>query len=592
MNDLTYVAVFLAAAILCVALMKRLGFAAVLGYLTAGIVIGPWGLRLIDNAEHASHLAEFGIVLLLFVIGLELQPNRLWALRRPIFGLGSAQLLVTGTLLSGAALALGLPVLPAAVTGFGLAMSSTAFVLQLLAEKKDLGAAHGRAGFAILLLQDLAVIPMLAVVPLLASGTAMDQLNPLLGLFRIILVCGFLILVSRYVLRPLFHVVAKTEVPELFTATALFVVIGTALLMQTVGISVTLGAFLAGVLLADSEFRHEIGARVAPFEGLLLGLFFISVGMSANLGLLVREPVIVIGLVLGLIIAKFVAMYGLGRAFSMPHAQALKLAAVLSQGGEFAFILFGLARHQGLMPALLADNLILVVTISMAATPFVYTLVEKITAAQRPAEAPAFDTVEDTDHRVVIAGFGRFGQVIARILRALNIPFTALEINPDQVALVRRFGSRAYYGDASNLELLHAARLDKAQVFILAIDDPEASMRTAELVCRHFPNVKIFARARNRQHAYGLMGLGISVIERELYHSSLRMTQHLLTALGFSPRQAKRATLSFRNLDEAALRNTYASSQDEATLIQTNNQITAELQSLFENDKQLHPGKR
>lgn len=592
MNDLTYVAIYLIAAILCVALMKRLGFAAVLGYLAAGIVIGPWGLRLIDNAEHAAHLAEFGIVLLLFVIGLELQPNRLWALRRPIFGLGSAQLLVTGILLTGGGLALGLTPVLATVTGFGLAMSSTAFVLQLLAEKKELGASHGRSGFAILLLQDIAVIPMLAVVPLLASGAAMDQLNPVVGLLRIILVCGFLILVSRYILRPLFHIVAKTEVPELFTATALFVVIGTALLMQTVGISVTLGAFLAGVLLADSEFRHEIEARVAPFEGLLLGLFFISVGMSANLGLLVREPLTVMGLVLGLIITKFVAMYGLGRAFGGQHTQILKLAAVLSQGGEFAFILFGLARHQGLMTAVLADILILVVTISMAATPFVYTLVGKIIEAQRPVEAPAYDRVEETDHRVVIAGFGRFGQVIARILRALQIPFTALEINPDQVAMVRRFGSRAYYGDASNLELLHAARVDKAQVFILAIDDPEASMRTAELVCKHFPNVKIFARARNRQHVYGLMGLGVSVIERELYHSSLRMTGHLLTTLGFSPRQAKRAILSFRNLDEAALRNTYEARQDEAALIQTNKQVTAELQSLFENDKRLHPGKR
>jgi glutathione-regulated potassium-efflux system ancillary protein KefC/glutathione-regulated potassium-efflux system protein KefB len=591
MSNLGYVAIYLSAAILCVALMKRLGFAAVLGYLTAGILIGPAGFRLIDDVENVSHIAEFGVVLLLFVIGLELQPSRLRALRRPVFGMGTAQMVVTGSLLTVAALAFGLATDVAAVVGFGLAMSSTAFVLQLLAEKRELGSVHGRAGFSILLLQDFAVIPMLTVVPLLASDAGMDGVNPLLGLLRVAAIVALLILFSRWVLRPLFHLVAQTGVPELFTATALLVVVATTLLMEAVGISVTLGAFLAGVLLADSEYRHEIEARVAPFEGLLLGLFFISVGMMANLALLAREPLLVAGIVAGFMALKFGAMYGLARAFRMPRDQSLKLAAALCQGGEFAYILFGLARSQGLMSADHADLLVLAVTLSMAATPFVYALAERITRRTDAARAP-YDAVADTDHRVVIAGFGRFGQICGRILRALRVPFTALDINPDQIALVRRFGSQAYYGDASSLELLEAARVDKAQVFVLAIDDPAASVRTAEIVRRHFPEVRVLARARNRQHAFALMNLDVQLIERELYHSSLRMTEHLLSTLGFSSRQSKRAVISFRNLDEAALRKQHELKGDEAKLVQSTKEVMAELQALFESDSRLNPGAR
>ena len=590
MSDLGYVAIFLSAAVVCVAFMKRLGFAAVLGYLVAGVVIGPWGLRLIVEAGNVRHLAEFGVVLLLFVIGLELQPNRLWALRRPIFGLGTAQLLATGTVLTGAGMALGLDPVSAAVAGFGLALSSTAFVLQLLAEKRELVSAHGRAGFAILLLQDIAVIPMLAMVPMLGADAAAQDLNPLLGLVRIVLVCGFLIVLSRFVLRPVFHLVARAHVPELFTASALLLVVGTALLMQAVGISVTLGAFLAGVLLADSEFKHEIEARVAPFEGLLLGLFFMSVGLSANLGLLSGQPLYIIALVAGLMAIKAGVMYTVARLFKMDHVQSLRLAAAISQGGEFAFILFSLAQGHGLMSSLFADQVTLAVTLSMAATPFVYALAQRLTRPSEVQSTPAYDTVADTGHRVVIAGFGRFGQICGRILRGLGIPFTALEINLEQVALVRRFGSIAYYGDASNLELLESAHVEHASVFILAIDDPEASLRAAKLVRKHFPDVRVFARARNRQHAYALMSLDVHLIERELYHSSLRMAEHMLVALGLSPRQARRAVVSFRNLDEVTLRRQHAVQHDEAKLIQTNKEAVAELQQLFESDGRLTVG--
>lgn len=585
MDSLGLVATYLAAAVLSVALMKRLGFAAVLGYLLAGIAIGPFGLALIDDVASAQHLAEFGVVLLLFVIGLELQPSRLWALRRPIFGMGSAQLLVTGTLLAACGLAAGLAPSVAALVGLGLAMSSTAFVLQLLAEKHELAAAHGRASFAVLLFQDIAVIPLLAVVPLLAAPTGLGEVNPLPGLGRFVAVCAALAVASRFLLRPLFHLVARSGVPELFTALALLVVVATALLMHAVGLSATLGAFLAGVLLADSEYRHELEARIAPFEGLLLGLFFISVGMSANLGLLASRPLAVAGLVLGLMLVKFLAMWGVGRAFGQAPASAVRLGAVMCQGGEFAFILFALARDQALLAATAADLLMLVVSLSMALTPVAAAAAAR--AVRQPAEQPVYDRVEDTEHRVVIAGFGRFGQITARVLHALQIPFTALEINPDQVELGQRFGNKAYYGDASQLDLLHAARVDKARLFVLAIDDPDASLRTAEVVTRHFPAVTLYARARNRRHAHRLMDLGITHIERETYRSSLALTEQVLVALGLTPRQARHAIGAFRQHDERALAEAHAIYKDQDKLVQSVREASAELRSLFDTDARL-----
>ena len=585
MDSLGHVAIYLAAAVLSVALIKRLGFAAVLGYLLAGIAIGPWGLGLIEDVASAQHLAEFGVVLLLFVIGLELQPSRLWALRRPIFGMGSAQVLGTGAVLAACAGGFGLAWPAALLVGLGLAMSSTAFVLQLLAEKHELATTHGRAAFAVLLFQDIAVIPLLAVVPLLAAPAALGEVNPLLGIGKFVAVCAGLALASRYALRPLFSIVARTGVPELFTATALLVVVGTTLLMHEVGLSATLGAFLAGMLLADSDYRHELEARIAPFEGLLLGLFFISVGMSANLGLVVSQPLAVVALVAALMLVKFALLVAVARAFSLAPAPALKLGAVLCQGGEFAFILFALARQHALLDAGQADLLMLVVTVSMALTPLFYAAATRISRARAPA--PAFDRVVDTDHQVVIAGFGRFGQITARVLHALQIPFTALEINPEQVELGQRFGNRAYYGDASNLDLLHAARVDKAKLFVLAIDDPEASVRTAEVVTRHFPSVTVYARARNRRHAHRLMDLGITHIERETYRSSLAMTEQVLGALGLSARQARHAVSAFRQHDEQALADAHAIYKDQAKLVQSTRDAAAELRTLFDGDARL-----
>jgi len=587
MNQLSYIAIYLAAAVVCVAGMKRFCYAAVLGYLLAGIAIGPFGLGLIHDIDSARHLSEFGVVLLLFVIGLELQPSRLWALRRPVFGMGTAQVALSGVLLTGLAMSFGQRGALSVLIGLGLAMSSTAFVLQLLAEKHELGAAHGRASFAVLLLQDLAVIPLLAAVPFLASGGGLAEMTPDAGFLKVIAVLALMLPLSRFVLRPLFVAVAKTEVPELFTALALLVVIATAWLMEAVGISVTLGAFLAGVLLADSEYRHEIETRLAPFEGLLLGLFFISVGMSTNLNLLASEPILILGLVSALIAIKYVAMYAVARAMQVARGTALKLAAALCQGGEFAFILFAQAREQSLMSAHVADVLMLVVTLSMASTPFVYAATAML-CRRIVVETPRpYDEVASTDHRVVIMGLGRFGQISSRILRALEIPFTALDINPTSIELSRRFGSKAYYGDASNLDLLRSAHVENARVVVLAIDDPDASVRTAQLVRQHFPHVEILARARNRQHVYRLMDLGVIFIERELYHSSLHLSEQLLVTLGFSLQQARRAVLAFKRSDEHALAKAHAVYKDEAHLIQTAQEAAVELRAVMEADTRL-----
>ncbi|MEQ8234316.1 MAG: monovalent cation:proton antiporter-2 (CPA2) family protein [Gammaproteobacteria bacterium] len=590
MSELHHVAIYLAAAVVCVAVMKRLGFAAVLGYLVAGVLIGPWTTGLIDDVESAAHLAEFGVVLLLFVIGLELQPARLWALRRPIFGMGSAQLLVTASALSAVAFVAGFGIGVALVIGFGLAMSSTAFVLQLLAEKKELPAHHGRASFAILLFQDIAVIPLLAVVPLLASSAALDEVDPLGGLLRLALVCGGLFLASRFLLRPVFQLVARSGVSELFTATALLVVVATTVLMEAVGLSATLGAFLAGVLLADSEYRHELEARLHPFEGLLLGLFFISVGMSADLGLLAAQPGRVFALVLTLMVIKFAVLLLVGRAFRLAWPAATRLAAVLCQGGEFAFILFGLAREVGVIEAETAALLIVVVTLSMALTPVAYALTARLLSVLAPPPAaPAFEMPQDDGGAVVIAGFGRFGTVVGRILRALRIPFTALDINPEQVEMVRQYGQKAYYGNATDLDLLHAAGLGRARALVLALDDAEASLKLAELTRRHFPAVRIFARARDRHHWTRLKDLDVAFVERELYHSSLRLSEELLIALGMHPRGARRAVITFRAHDETALERQRRYLDDQAGLVQTAKEAATELAALFDTDTRFDP---
>jgi len=576
------IALFLACAVLFVPLFRRLGLGAVLGYLTAGILIGPSALGLVRDVEQVLHLSEFGVVLLLFVIGLELQPSRLWTLRRAVFGLGGAQVLATMTLLGVAGWLLGLPPVAALVAGFGLAMSSTAFVLQMLAERKELGARHGRAAFAILLFQDLSVIPFLALLPLLAAQAPAQATGPAwIEAARVIGMFALVVFVGRTLLRPLFRAIAASDTPEVFSAAALLVVLATALGMEAVGLSMSLGAFTAGVLLADSEYRHELQADIEPFKGLLLGLFFIAVGMSADIGLLLARPLQVLGLTAGLLLAKAAVLYAIGRVHGLPAESARGLAFALPQGGEFAFVLFGVAVGAGVIEPDLRALLIVVVTLSMIATPLLYGLQARW---WRAAPVRPYDDIGPQEHDVIIAGFGPFGQIVGRILRVKRIAFTVLDKDSEQVDFVRRFGSKIFYGDAGRLDLLRAAEVHKARLFVLAIPDIEASMHVAETVRRHFPQLRIYAMAVNRNHALRLMDLGIETVIRRSYFSSLEMTRHLLQALGDDAAAAQRAIDTFRDHDETTLRRQRAVFRDEQQLIQTARDAAQELEQLFEAD--------
>jgi glutathione-regulated potassium-efflux system protein KefB len=579
--------VLLGAAVVLVPVARRLGLGMVLGYLGAGLIIGPWALGLVSDVENIKRIAEFGVVFLLFVIGLELQPSRLWALRKPIFGYGSAQVLVTAGLIAAAALAVGLPRATAVVIGLALSLSSTAFALQLLAERKELTARHGRMAFSILLFQDLAAIPMIAIVPLLAAvpahGASTGELIDVLALIKAVAIVAAVAVGGRYVLQPLFRIVAATGIQELFTAAALFVVIGTSLLVQAAGLSMALGAFLAGMLLADSEYRHELEGDIAPFRGLLLGLFFISVGMSLDLSLIARQPLLVIALVVGLVALKGLVLWALAWVDGQGRRCAVNLALYVSQGGEFAFVLLTLAAAARVVEKPLADLMIVVVSLSMVTTPFLLSLRHRW-GRRPPAAEPEYDQIDAAESRVIIAGFGRFGQIVARVLRLRRIPFTALESSFDQVEVVRRFGNKIYFGDASRLELLHAAKAERASIFVLAIDDIETSVKTAQLVKRHFPHLKIYARARNRHHVYRLLDIGVERIVRETFFSSLNLADSVLQALGVSRAEATQTIERFQAYDEALILRQYPFHQDEARVIATSKEAAEELERVLEQD--------
>jgi glutathione-regulated potassium-efflux system ancillary protein KefC/glutathione-regulated potassium-efflux system protein KefB len=581
---LSQTAIFLAAAVLMVPIARKLGLGAVLGYLAAGVVIGPWGLRLIDDVQAILQFAEFGVVLFLFVIGLELQPSRLWVLRRQVFGLGSAQVLASTAVIACIAIALGVGWRAALVVGLALAMSSTALVLQSLAEKQQLTARHGRDAFAILLFQDLAVIPILALMPMMAGGGGVDF--QVLDLLKAVAIIAAVVVGGRTLLRPAFKLIATQGSRETFTAAALLVVIGTTLLMEVAGLTASLGAFLAGVLLADSEYRHELEADIEPFKGLLLGLFFIAVGMSANLGLLRGDALPIIGIVLLLMVVKFAVLYWLGRVTDCPNKSSRKLAVALAQGGEFAFVLFQLAREHSLLTGTQADWLVVVVTLSMLAAPLLFLIEDRFLAPKLdevPNQRP-FDKVDEPDRAVLIAGFGRVGQIVARLLALKKIPFNVLDASATQVDYVRQFGSKAYFGDASRFDVLHAAGIEHAKLFVLAIDDIEASLKTAELVRRHYPNLPIYARARNRFHAYKLMDLGVKLLVRETWHSSVALAEQVLLGMKLPKGEVDAAIARFMEFDEDNLKRQHAVYQDEAELIATSKQAAEELRSLFESD--------
>jgi monovalent cation:proton antiporter-2 (CPA2) family protein len=583
MSFTAQIAIFLAATVVAVPLFRRFKLSAVLGYLAAGVVIGPWGLGLFTDVEGILHFAEFGVVLLLFVIGLELQPSRLWVMRHAVFGAGAAQVAVTTAVLAVAARLSGQTWPVSVVIAFALSLSSTALVLQVLAERGELTARHGRVTFAILLFQDLAVIPALVLLPLAAGAAAIepDWRSIAVPVAAIAAVVG----AGRHLLRPLLRIVAATRVQEAFTAAALLVVVATALLFDSVGLSMALGAFIAGVLLADSEYRHELEADIEPFKGLLLGLFFIAVGMSANLGLLRASPLEVLALTVGYLALKALAIFVTARLARQDRATSWRLAVTLASGGEFAFVMLGVATGQRVLPQQTADLLVIVVTLSMVLAPLAMAAADALDRRLAPPRpAPAYDTIEPEEPRVLIAGFGRFGQIVARVLRARRIRFTALEISQAQVDFVRRFGNRLYYGDASRLDMLRSAGAQQARLLVIAVDDVEASVRIAELAARHFPELRVLARARNRQHVFRLMEAGVTEIWRETLGSSLEVAEATLVALGTPRETAARQVKRFREHDEETLRAQAAVKDDETRMIATAQASAQQLEQLFEAD--------
>jgi monovalent cation:proton antiporter-2 (CPA2) family protein len=585
--ELSQAALLLVAAVVAVPLFRRLKLGAILGYLAAGVVMGPAVFGVIHDVEHIFHFSELGVVFFLFLVGLELEPKRLWQLRKAVFGLGAAQLVVTASLLTPLiVLLLGAPLRAALIAACGLALSSTAIALQLLAERGQVASPSGRAGFSMLLFQDLAIVPLLALVPLLAGGDMGTPTEALLSFLKVIGMTLAIVIGGRFLMRPLFKFIAQSKTHEISTAVAILIVIGGGILMSFVGMSMGMGAFLAGVLLADSEYRHELEAAVEPFKGLLLGLFFMSIGMSLNIGLVAAEPVFVVALTLGLMVIKAGILIAIGVASKFDPRERTLMAVALSQGGEFAFVLFGVAATAAVMTREVSQLLTVVVSMSMALTPLFMLACDRIVTALFAKKLERdFDKLDDeASNAVIIAGFGRYGQIIARILTLNKVGFTALEISPDQVDFVRKFGNKLYYGDASRLDLLRSAKADQAQIFVLAIDDPEASLRTAAVVKRAFPHLPIYARARNRNHVYKLRDLGVHVLNRETLLSSLQMAEEVLVGLGVPRDTAQDRVEKFRVADEDLLLRQQAVHTDQQKLIQTARQYNEELKALFEQD--------
>ncbi|MBE2248965.1 MAG: cation:proton antiporter [Myxococcus sp.] len=585
--------IFLVAAVIAVVLFKRTGLGSVLGYLVAGVAIGPAGFGFVGDVDSVMRFSELGVVLLLFIIGLELQPSRLWQLRGHVFGLGGAQVALTTVLLATGAAAFGLGPVPALVTGFALSLSSTALAVQVLAEKNQLTSQHGRIAFGILLFQDLAAIPFLALLPLLGTHAAPAAEGGFgLGLLKVLATFATMVVASRVVLRPVLKQIAALHSQELFTAFALLVVTGTAVIMESIGLSATLGAFSAGVLLADSEYRHELEADIEPFKGLLLGLFFMAVGMSVKLSLVKAQPLLVVGLVVGLLLVKSAVLFGIGTLRAGSRLGALRLAVSISQGGEFAFVVFGLATSTAALTPEVSQLLVLVVGLSLAVTPVAFTLFEKFLAPRLSPKSveKAFDALSgEGEIPVVIAGFGRVGQVVGRVLTARRIPFTALDASSAHVDFVRRFGNKVFYGDASRIELLEAAGAARARLLVLAIDDVEKSVQVAKAAQKHFPQLTIIARARNRQHAYELLALGVTHLMRETFASSLEMTGEVLAALGMPTSEVARTLSTFRAHDEQLLMESFQHRSDLKTLQERAVQSRLDLEKLFEADAQRPP---
>ncbi len=589
----TLVALLLAS-VLFVPVSRRLGLGSVLGYLVAGGIIGPLGLRLITDVGQIADVSALGVVMLLFLIGLELRPERLWVMRKTVFGLGAAQVFVSAAVIAGLAHLVRIDWPGAIVLGVGLALSSTAIVLPMLAERNLLGSGAGRDIFAVLLFQDLAFIPLVALVPLLALGAnvptelrAVTQHLPWRSVLQAAGAITAILVGGRFLVPLVFRAIGGARMPEVFTATSLLIVVGTAFLADQAGLSMSLGAFLAGVLLSGSEYRHELQADIEPFEGLLLGFFFMSVGMQAQLGLILAEPGLILLGVLTVMTANIVVALALGRLAGQDWARALRFAMALPQGSEFSFVLFSAAVGLGVLSEALASRVTLVIALSMAATPVLFAASEwlLVPRLKRQPKAPVYDVI-DEQASIIICGFGRVGQIVGRVLRMQAIPFVALEKDPTQIEVLRRFGSTVYFGNPARPDLLRAAGADRAKLLIVALEDQDDILEVVDIARRTFPNLRILARARNRRHAHLLMDRGIAGQVRETFYSSLRLTEMALVELGKAPADAARAVELFRVHDEKNLAETQAYYDDERRLMQSAQDMAAELTGLFEADQQ------
>ncbi len=576
--------VFLGAAAIAAPLGKLCRVGSVLGYLFAGIVITESGLAgFLGDEESLQNTAQLGIALFLFLIGLELRPRRLWTMRNSVFGAGGTQVAVTTAVFTLVGHYSGLTFGASLIVGLALSLSCTPFALQTLDEKRELSTRHGRLTFAVLLFQDFAAIPMIALVPFLAVGANAAEFS-FMAIATGVLGIAAIILTGRFLLNPFYRLIALTKVREAMTASALLTILTVVFVTDLVGLSATLGAFLAGVLLSDSEFRHQIEADIAPFEGLLLGLFFMTVGMSLNIDMLVAEPAVILYAVAIITVIKAVILYGVGRWQNLSDRSSRRFALYAAAGGEYGFVLMAAAAAGGVIDHNLANGIVLAITLSIAIAPLLLLADEFLTERLLKKPEPQFDTPPKKDGHVVIAGFGRFGQIVARVLRATQIPFTALDIDAAQVNLVNQFGNKIYYGDASRLGILEAARVQDARAFVLAIDDVETSLRTAQVVRTHFPHVPIYARARNRQHVHKLMDLGIEDVEREVFLGSLELTKDLLEGLGTPGKRSRWIIEMFKEKDERRLYDDYMHYTDEEKLRSQALKQSQELEELFTQD--------
>ncbi|MDB5965121.1 MAG: Kef-type potassium/proton antiporter, family [Polaromonas sp.] len=565
--------IYLAAAVIAVPLAKKLGLGAIIGYLAAGIGIGPWGLGLVTNVQDILHFAEFGVVLMLFLVGLELEPKRLWNLRRPIFGWGSAQVAGCAAILTGAAMAFGVGWQVALVAGLGLALSSTAIALQTMGERNLLPTTSGQAGFSILLFQDVAAIPILALLPLLGAAAgaadALPHANRALEALKIVAVIGGIILGGRLLLRPLLRWIANSGTPEIFTAASLLLVVGIAGLMQFVGLSMALGAFLAGVLLAESEYRRELETDIEPFKGLLLGLFFIAVGMSIDFGVLLQSPGLILAILGGFLGLKLAVIYGLARLMKLPYQERPVFTVLLAQGGEFAFVVFQAATGAGLFSAETSSLLIGAVALSMLISPLLLIAVDKLLLPRYALHnKPQLEEISEPQQApIIIAGFGRYGQIVGRMLLAQGMPATVLDHDAELIETIRAFGYKVFYGDATRLDLLRTAGAATAKILVLSLDNVEQSLKIVDMVSEHFPQLQIVARARDVTHWNALRDRGVVRVERELFESSLRSARTVLELLGQSPHEARQNAMRFRQHNLNLFEQMYPHRKDRSKVI-------------------------